>query len=540
MGDLYNPFPKLPKNVRQIGDPDQVVRLYMEDYVNTYLKQLYPSGKQTMRVGVLLGSTEQYDGTPYIFIDGAMELEDVETDGEKIVFSESSWKKLYPAMESTFPKRTVQGWFLCGGPSSQLSPLNYWKQHSQYFAGKNQLMYLNHGLEGEEAVYVTSEDGFYRLKGHYIYYERNQMMQDYMIMRKDVRRVEPGSHEKVIKDFRQRMTVRKEQAGAKQKTANALGLACGILSVAVLAGGVVLMNNYQKMRQMEGVLASVLPADVSNWQEYQEELAGEPDFIIEEMPGNVYPTEGETGESYTAGGKQDGVWESADGTEGQAGDETGTGVQGQGGSDGQAGQAAGAGAGNSGKSGEDTDTGSGGSSGEGADDVSGDGMSSGEEADAAAGTGGLSGASADAAAGNGGPSEAGADAAVGNHEPSGAADAGGQAEGNDGADLSSHAAAVGSGRESSLAGENSGETGRLVGMGKEIGEGDSAEAAGTPIDYEAAEANGYRVYQIGEGETLYGICWREYGDLSRLTEICELNSLEDVDHILAGQKLILP
>ena len=41
MGDLYNPFPKLPKNVRQIGDPDQVVRLYVEDYVNTYLKRLY-------------------------------------------------------------------------------------------------------------------------------------------------------------------------------------------------------------------------------------------------------------------------------------------------------------------------------------------------------------------------------------------------------------------------------------------------------------------------------------------------------------------
>ena len=246
MGDLYNPFPKLPKNVRQIGDPDQVVRLYVEDYVNTYLKRLYPSGRQTMRVGVLLGSVEQYDGTPYIFIDGAMELEDVETEGEKILFSESSWKKLYSAMETAFPKRTVQGWFLCGGPSSQLSPLNYWKQHSQYFAGKNQLMYLNHGLEGEEAVYVTSEDGFYRLKGHYIYYERNQMMQDYMISRKDVRRVESGSHEKVIKDFRQRMTARKEQAGARQRTASVLGMACGILSVAVLAGGVVLMNNYQK------------------------------------------------------------------------------------------------------------------------------------------------------------------------------------------------------------------------------------------------------------------------------------------------------
>ena len=155
------PFPKLPKNIRQIGDPDQVIRFYMEDYVNTYLKRLYPSGSQTLRVGLLLGSVEQYDGTPYVFVDGAMEMEDVETDGEKIVFTESGWKKAYQAMEEAFPKRTIQGWFLCGGPGSQLSPLNYWKQHCQYFAGKNQLMYLNHGLEGEEVIYVTSEDGFY-------------------------------------------------------------------------------------------------------------------------------------------------------------------------------------------------------------------------------------------------------------------------------------------------------------------------------------------------------------------------------------------
>ena len=45
----------LPKNIRQIGDTDQVVRLYVEDYVNTYLKRLYPAGNQTLRVGLLLG-----------------------------------------------------------------------------------------------------------------------------------------------------------------------------------------------------------------------------------------------------------------------------------------------------------------------------------------------------------------------------------------------------------------------------------------------------------------------------------------------------
>ena len=467
MGDLYNPFPKLPKNVRQIGDPDQVVRLYVEDYVNTYLKRLYPSGRQTMRVGVLLGSAEQYDGTPYIFIDGAMELEDVETEGEKILFSESSWKKLYSAMETAFPKRTVQGWFLCGGPSSQLSPLNYWKQHSQYFAGKNQLMYLNHGLEGEEAVYVTSEDGFYRLKGHYIYYERNQMMQDYMISRKDVRRVESGSHEKVIKDFRQRMTARKEQAGARQRTAGVLGMACGILSVAVLAGGVVLMNNYQKMRQMEGVLASVLPVGVSDWQEYQEELEEAPDFIIEERPGNVYPTAGtEDGGQAINGQTANGQTAGEQAVGGQA-------VSGQ--------TAAG-------------------------QEIGGDNLETGAET----GTG----------------TEAGAETGT---TPS--------------PETMSSEDAFSSGQVSQAPLDN------LVGMGKEsepekqeevLGEGDAKETILPPVDYDAAEANGYRIYEIGEGETLYGICWKEYGDLSRLEEICRLNALEDVDHILAGQRLILP
>lgn len=432
MGDLYNPFPKLPKNIRQIGDSDQVIRFYMEDYVNTYLKRLYPVGNQALRVGLLLGNTEQYDGTPYIFVDGAMEMEDVETDGEKIIFTENAWKKAYQAIEAAFPKRTIQGWFLCGSPGSQLSPLNYWKQHGQYFSGKNQLMYLNHGLEGEEAIYITSEDGFYRLKGHCIYYERNQMMQDYMITRKDVRRVESGSHEKVIKDFRQRMAVKKDQAVRQNHKTSVLGMMCGGLSVAVLAGGVVLVNNYTKMQRMESVLTSVLPAGVTNWDEYRKEIANEPDFVIEELPGNVYPTEavtGETGETYAAETMEAQETVSDNGTENST-----------------------------------------------------------------------AGAAADADS-----------------------------------DLVEEAVPV-----AEDAGQETSEGRNLVGMGKENGQGDASETELPPVDYAAAEANGYKIYEIGEGETLYGICWSVYGDLSHLKEICRLNHLDDVDRILAGQKLILP
>lgn len=409
MGELYNPFPKLPKNIRQIGDSDQVVRFYMEDYVNTYLKRLYPTGKQTVRVGVLLGNVEQYDGIPYIFVDGAMEMEDVETDGEKVIFSDASWKKVYRQMEDCFPKRTIQGWFLCGSPGSQLSPLNYWKQHSQYFAGKNQLMYLNHGLEGDESIYITSEDGFYQLKGHCIYYERNQMMQDYMVTRKDVHRVESGAQETVIRDFRSRLSAKKEHAVIQHRASNAMGVLCGVLTAAILAGGVALVNNYTKMQQMESVLASVLPTDYG-------------EFIIEEISGHVMPTT--VKEEMTLSHEETSAAESKSAEENWEKESETSGIP---------------------------------------VTVSGDTLETTLETEASA----------------------------------------------------------------------------SAGVTSELTKESQTESV-QPIDYEAAAANGYKIYEVKEGETLYGICWTQYSNLSHLAEICRLNHLTDVDRILAGQKLILP
>lgn len=50
----------------------------------------------------------------------------------------------------------------------------------------------------------------------------------------------------------------------------------------------------------------------------------------------------------------------------------------------------------------------------------------------------------------------------------------------------------------------------------------------------------YKVYVVGEGETLYGICFKEYNNIRKLEEICRINSLTDENSIYAGQKLLLP
>ena len=537
MGELYEPFPKLPKNIRQIGERDQVLKLYLEDYVNTYLKRLQPAKGADLRVGLLLGSRESHEDTPYVFVDGALEMDSVTEAGEKVVFTEDAWKKAYQDVEQMFPKRTVQGWFLCGGPDCSLSPLNYWRQHSQYFTGKNQLMYLNCGLEGEEAVYITSSDGFYKLRGYSVYYERNQMMQDYMILRKDVPRAESEVDDKVIRNYKQRMDERRNEAGRHKSTVGVLSGLCSALAVTVLAGGVAMFNNYQKMHQMESVIASVMPDGsvkqgllASSGRGLTENPSGkdwsapdEPDYIIEEAAGKVYPTTAPADEN---GREQPDklTRETMPAAESSARDDGGTQAADESGS-------AGAGSGASG-SGEASGNGSGAS---GSGEASGNGSG-------ASGSGKASG-NGSAASGSGGASGNGSGAS-----------SSGQSSGN-GSGASGSGEASGNGSASSGSGEASGNGNAASSSGQEKaaqaakGAGETSTrketvppATGAREDgaAETVSAVNYSVYTVGEGETLYGICFKLYHNLKHIDEICRVNALADENSIIAGQKLLVP
>ena len=518
MGELYEPFPKLPKNIRQIGERDQVLKLYLEDYVNTYLKRLHPTGGSDLRVGLLLGNVEMHEDTPYVFVDGALEMENITEEGEKVAFTEDAWKKAYQDVEQMFPKRTVQGWFLCGSPGCNLSPLNYWRQHGQYFTGKHQLMYLNSGLEGEEAIYITSSDGFYKLRGYSIFYERNQMMQDYMILRRDTKRVETGVDDKVIRDFKKRMDERKVEAVHHKSTVGVLTGLCGVLTVTVLAGGVAMFNNYQKMQQMESVIASVVPGgSVLTGGKQVEDMSGKgwadsdsPDYVIEEARGQVYPTTAPADESRAGSGTSAGSDAGADAAQsagresasevipetmpsgsGQAGD----GMQSQGGAGGQNVNAAGAQSGSQG--GASTQGGASSQGTSGSQDGSGASNQNGASSQGGANSQSTSG-------GSGAPNASGPQTPTATTEsPS--------------ATKSSESSQPTKNSESSKSGDkNSG----------------AKDAASSQVDY--------KVYTVESGDTLYGICFKLYSNLGELDEIMRVNALEDENSIFAGQKLLVP
>ena len=71
--------------------------------------------------------------------------------------------------------------------------------------------------------------------------------------------------------------------------------------------------------------------------------------------------------------------------------------------------------------------------------------------------------------------------------------------------------------------------------------GGTVEAAAlTTNPVETKEEENYEVYIVKEGDSLAGICKRQYGNTDKIKEICLYNNIENEDHISPGQKIYLP
>ena len=69
---------------------------------------------------------------------------------------------------------------------------------------------------------------------------------------------------------------------------------------------------------------------------------------------------------------------------------------------------------------------------------------------------------------------------------------------------------------------------------------DMEPAADTSEDMEQADSGGTVSYTVQRGDSLAIICRRQYGNTDRVEEIAELNRLDDPNHLIPGQKLLLP
>lgn len=473
---------RLPKNIRQIGDCKGKQKIYLEDYVYTYLKKL-SADSSSGKAAILLGQYNWADGIAYFFLRGALEITCMEVSPDNLKFDEKVWKEVSDTMNRYFKDQSILGWFLSLPGDLEENDERILKTHLNHFGGNDKVLFRMEPSEKEEAFYIYDNGALKKLGGFYIYYEKNEAMQNYMVDHNQNARVESVEQvaDQAVSDFRKIVGQKQEQ---QKKKSGGKGLAYGVTVCAaavVLALGLNYVTRNPGAEENQGTPANS-PAVAANAQtagENSGSAATEEQTDTREETGSV----GTSSED----GQAEGENSASSGTKADGGaSENMT----------DSGETAGSAAGSSATA-EDGN----GASGTEADGSGTSGTEAGESVASSAGTGETAGTTA-------GSSEI--------------------AEDGNGT----------SGTETDGSGTSGADTGETAGSGTAAGEtaGSGTGTAGIT----AASADVLTEYTVQRGDSLSKISEKYYGTMNRVKDICAMNGITSEDVIYAGQKILLP
>ncbi len=169
---------ELPKNITQIGETDKSCKIYMEDYVVSYMKQMNRFAEEKVVALALYGRRSTEQRISYNFIYGAAKL--------------------------NFLQREVKH-------LSQAQNQEIEKLHRKYFPECEFVGYVILNGEMIEGMYLQEAAGCRYVKGYACFYEKNDCMLGYMLDN----RIEETKPEEVpldkYEDAKKRQEERKQQ-----------------------------------------------------------------------------------------------------------------------------------------------------------------------------------------------------------------------------------------------------------------------------------------------------------------------------------------
>lgn len=139
---------ELPKNITQIGEADRTCKIYVEDYVVSYMKQL---SRQTEDKGVaiaLYGKCTKEQTLSYFFIYGACRILSINREVRHL--SQAQNQEIERLRQRYFPEYTFLGYHIFDG-------------------------------EMVEGMHIQEQDTCRYIKGYACFYEKNDSMLAYML-----------------------------------------------------------------------------------------------------------------------------------------------------------------------------------------------------------------------------------------------------------------------------------------------------------------------------------------------------------------------
>ena len=293
--NLFN----LPRNIRQVGLTTGNMRIYIEDYVYTFLTRLarnaVGSGKEQGCVAVFTGETKWNNGITYLFIRGALMVEDMEAASDHIDFSEKIWAKIQEDQAKYFPGQEITGWFFSRPQMYMETDELLTRIHLRYFGGEKVLM-LMEPAEKEEAFFFFENGLMVRQRGYYIYYEKNPEMLHYM-ERENNRHVHIVEQEddRVVRNIRGIMEEKEKfRTKKKQKEVHmGYGIAA-VTALIVVFAFVVLMQNQSALNQVKQQLNTIQTMNRSHPANQDKTIVETQKAKLTPCPSTVPPTQENT------------------------------------------------------------------------------------------------------------------------------------------------------------------------------------------------------------------------------------------------------
>ena len=276
---------QLPKNVRQIGNVSDTSKIYVEDYVDTFLNQLCDKARQAPIGAFLVGETVREKDEDYIYIYGALRMKHIDVKGKEVQVSESAWKRACEQCKEYFEDAAILGWFLAAPGQALEITQSMTKIHQKYFSKEKTIFVMRDSETKEEKYFVHKFRELLEWGGHYIYYEKNIEMQNYMIDTRKRNGVTPSENveDRATANFRNVIRERMEE-NQQRKHSKFLYVASTFLVLVVFGIGVTMMNNYDKMAGVQETLNVISNSVLNNKEEEKEPEKELLDLEEEEEP----------------------------------------------------------------------------------------------------------------------------------------------------------------------------------------------------------------------------------------------------------------
>lgn len=243
---------QFPKNVRQIGNVCDSPKIYVEDYVDTFLNQLCDKMAEEPLGAFLIGEKGKVEEQDCVYISGAVRISEIVKSDNQLNLTESVLEMGMKDCKEYFGNQSLIGWFLID-PSRALGTDEMLENiHKKYFDENNSVFIMKDPKDREEKFYAYKYEELMEINGHYIYYEKNPEMQNYMISSRKENKITPSESiaDRAAKDFRSIVKAKLEKADQKQNN-KFLYAASTFLLIVILIIGVTMVNNYDKIKAVQ-------------------------------------------------------------------------------------------------------------------------------------------------------------------------------------------------------------------------------------------------------------------------------------------------